>query len=104
MSTHFVLPISLTNFIGLDVKKETSTIIFNPADLKLNDVLLFSNELNIVQNDPFCLSMKRQSIVCFPFDACACWIKGNIVYWLFWRTNATMGYYKSSSEHNGAKK
>ncbi|KAG2061505.1 leukotriene A4 hydrolase N-terminal domain-containing protein [Suillus hirtellus] len=35
--------------IDLDVKNETSTIIFNSADLKLNNAALYSNQLKIKQ-------------------------------------------------------
>jgi aminopeptidase 2 len=106
MSTHAILQRSLTNSISLDVKKETSTIVFNSANLKLNDASLYSDELKIKQVDPS-PSLDDQAERCVlsfstPVPAgskatLSVGFSGEL-------TGAMMGYYKSSFEHDGTKK
>jgi aminopeptidase 2 len=92
--------------IDLDVKKETSTIVFNSANLKLNDASLYSDELKIKQVDPS-PSLDDQAERCVlsfstPVPAgskatLSVGFSGEL-------TGAMMGYYKSSFEHDGTKK
>ncbi|KAG1728236.1 hypothetical protein EDB19DRAFT_1913890 [Suillus lakei] len=104
MSTHTVLQRSLTNFFSLDVKKETSTIVFNSADLKLNNASLYSDELKQVDNSPSLEDKAERCVLSFstplPVGSKAILsigFSGKL-------TGAMMGYYKSSFEHGGTKK
>ncbi|OAX41307.1 hypothetical protein K503DRAFT_848469 [Rhizopogon vinicolor AM-OR11-026] len=92
--------------IDLDVKKETSTIVFNSADLKLSDASLYSDTLKLKQVDTsrsFDDKMER-GILSFstPLPAgskatLSIGFSGEL-------TGSMMGYYKSSFEHEGTKK
>ncbi|KAG1744366.1 hypothetical protein EDB19DRAFT_1632776, partial [Suillus lakei] len=103
--THYDLTIeSLTNFFSLDVKKETSTIVFNSADLKLNNASLYSDELKQVDNSPSLEDKAERCVLSFstplPVGSKAILsigFSGKL-------TGAMMGYYKSSFEHGGTKK
>lgn len=91
--------------IDLDVKKETSTIVLNSANLKLNDASLYSNELKINQVDlsPSLDDKAERCVLSFstPVPAgskatMSIGFSGDL-------TGAMMGYYKSSFEHDGTK-
>lgn len=92
--------------INLDVKKETSTIVFNSADLKLNDASLYSDELNIMQVDPSpSLDDKAERCVLSFSTPVPAGSKATLSIGFSGElTGAMMGYYKSSFEHDGTKK
>ncbi|KAG1778533.1 hypothetical protein EV702DRAFT_967778 [Suillus placidus] len=92
--------------IDLDVKKETSTIVFNSADLKLNDASLYSDELKIKQSDPSpSLDDKAERCVLSFSTPVPAGSKATLSIGFSGElTSAMMGYYKSSFEHDGTKK
>lgn len=92
--------------INLDIKKETSTIVFNSADLRLNDASLYSDELKISQVDPSpsfddkaerCVLSFSTPVPTGSKATLSIAFSGEL-------TGAMMGYYKSSFEHDGTKK
>lgn len=92
--------------INLDIKKETSTVVFNSADLKLNDVSLYSDELKISQVDPSpSLDDKAERCVLSFSTPVPAGSKATLsIAFSGELTGAMMGYYKSSFEHDGTKK
>ncbi|KAG2116512.1 uncharacterized protein F5147DRAFT_673191 [Suillus discolor] len=92
--------------IDLDVKNETSTIVFNSADLKLNDAALYSDQLKIKQVDPSpsfddkaerCILSFSTPVPAGSKATLSIGFSGEL-------TGAMMGYYKSSFEQDGTKK
>ncbi|KAG1832677.1 hypothetical protein EV424DRAFT_1627020 [Suillus variegatus] len=92
--------------IDLDVKNETSTIVFNSADLKLNDAALYSDQLKIKQVDPSpsfddkaerCILSFSTPVPAGSKATLSVGFSGEL-------TGAMMGYYKSSFEQDGTKK
>jgi aminopeptidase 2 len=96
----------LTNLIRLDVKKETSTIIFNAADLKLNDASLYSDTLKLKQVDTSrSLDDKAERGVLSFSTPLPAGSKATLsIAFSGELTGSMMGYYKSSFEHEGTKK
>ncbi|KAG0705166.1 hypothetical protein DFH29DRAFT_907854 [Suillus ampliporus] len=92
--------------INLDVKKETSTIAFNSADLKLNDASLYSDALKIKQLDtsPSFDEKAERCVLSFPTPLLAGSKATLSIGFSGELTGAMMGYYKSSFEHEGTKK
>lgn len=92
--------------IDLDVKNETSTIVLNSADLKLNDAALYSDQLKIKQVDPSpsfddkaerCILSFSTPVPAGSKATLSIGFSGEL-------TGAMMGYYKSSFEQDGTKK
>ncbi|KAG2146914.1 uncharacterized protein EDB93DRAFT_1085716 [Suillus bovinus] len=92
--------------IDLDVKNKTSTIVFNSADLKLNDVSLYSDALKIKQVDssPSLDDNAERCILSFSTPVPAGSKATLSIGFSGELTGAMMGYYKSSFEHDGTKK
>ncbi|KAJ8587988.1 hypothetical protein M405DRAFT_277524 [Rhizopogon salebrosus TDB-379] len=92
--------------IELDVKKETSTIIFNAADLKLNDASLYSDTLKLKQVDTSrSLDDKAERGVLSFSTPLPAGSKATLsIAFSGELTGSMMGYYKSSFEHEGTKK
>lgn len=92
--------------INLDIKKETSTIAFNSADLKLNAASLYSDALKIKQLDtsPSLDEKAERCVLSFPTPLLAGSKATLSIGFSGELTGAMMGYYKSSFEHEGTKK
>ncbi|KAH7930860.1 hypothetical protein BV22DRAFT_1101563 [Leucogyrophana mollusca] len=92
--------------IDLDVKKETSSIVFNTAALELGDASIYSDTLKINQADGS-RSIDAEAewgILHFP-TALPAGSKAKLsIEFSGELTGAMMGYYKSSFEHEGKKK
>ncbi|KAG1756159.1 hypothetical protein EDD22DRAFT_981551 [Suillus occidentalis] len=84
--------------IDLDVKKKTSTIVFNSADLKLNDASLYSDELKIMQVDhsPSLDDKAERCVLSFSTPVPAGSKATLSIGFSGELTGAMMGYYKSS--------
>ncbi|KAG1730487.1 peptidase M1, membrane alanine aminopeptidase, partial [Suillus occidentalis] len=89
-----------------DVKKKTSTIVFNSADLKLNDTSLYSDELKIMQVDhsPSLDDKVERCVLSFSTPVPAGSKATLSMSFSGELTGAMMGSYKSSFEHDGTKK
>ncbi|KAF9246581.1 hypothetical protein BU15DRAFT_39568 [Melanogaster broomeanus] len=92
--------------INLEVKVETSSLVFNVADLEVSDVSLYSHDLEIQQVDTsrsFDSEAERGTLnflTALPADSKATLsitFSGKL-------TGSMMGYYKSTYEQDGAKK
>jgi aminopeptidase 2 len=92
--------------IDLDIKKETSTIVFNTADLELSDVSIYSETLKVqqVQSSRTFEKETERAVVHFanPLPAGS---KAQLQVGFQGKLTSSMqGYYKSSWEHEGKQK
>ncbi|KAI6036643.1 hypothetical protein BKA83DRAFT_4165803 [Pisolithus microcarpus] len=92
--------------VDLEVKKQTSTIVLNVADLDISDVILHSHALQNEQPDTTrSLDAKSERVTfCFPNALPASSEATLSITFSGKLSGSMMGYYKSSYQHDGSTK